>query len=526
MTPHLTGLTASRLGPTLLAGAVVLHLALALGFHLSPDEAHYALYASHLDWSYFDHPPLVGWVQWPALMLGGRDFLMRVVPMACWLLAAVGVMRLTRELYPLLGSAQAALLLLVLSPMPHLLGLALVPDSLLLPITCGVMLLCWRLCDVTWLRRTSLWLALGVCLGLAGLSKYTAVMLALGAALVLLRVHGKRLLALPGPWMAVVLALILITPVLGWNATHNWISFTYQLGHVAGAQEWRLGRVGVFLLVQFIVFGCLLLVGLIAVVRSRQVGTHVARGPESTTSQMPISPISPISPLFFCVCFGLPSLLLFAFLSGRGSALPHWTAPGWLALMPPAAAGCVVLWTRHRVPLMVMGAVQALTFAVLAGLMLTGGVASEKDAQAQSQPGQMLDTAPVNPFADLHGWDAAAVRGRALAQMQGVKTLAVMNWTLANRIAWYARPLPVKVVQRHFDQFDLWFGTLVPGESVVLIDWSLMSFAPPVGPQQFERCDVLEQLPARRMGRQIAHFSYMLCRNWQGPLEPPLGRPG
>ena len=69
-------------------------------------------------------------------------------------------------------------------------------------------------------------------------------------------------------------------------------------------------------------------------------------------------------------------------------------------------------------------------------------------------------------------------------------------------------------------------GLVQPGESVVLIDWSLMSFVPPVGPRQFERCDALEQLPTRRMGRQIAHFSYMVCRNWQGPLEPPLGRAG
>jgi len=509
-----------RFSIILLACAVVAHFALALGFHLSPDEAHYALYASHLDWSYFDHPPLVGWVQWPALVLGGSDFQMRVVPMACWLLAAIGVMRLAAELYPLLGSARAAALLMVLSPMPHLLGMALVPDTLLLPVTCAVMLLCWRLCDVARLRRTSLWLALGVCLGLAGLSKYTAVMLALGAALVLLWVHGRRLLALPGPWIAVLLAAVLITPVLGWNASHDWISFTYQLGHVAGAQEWRPGRVGVFLLVQFIVFGLLSLAGLVAATRLKDAATGAA------PAQAFPAAASSMSPLLFCVCFGLPSLLLFAFLSGRGSALPHWTAPGWLALMPPAAAGCVALWKRHRVALLVVAAVQALTFAVLAGLMLTGGVASEKDDQAQSQPGQMLDTAPVNPFADLHGWDAAAVRGRELAQTHGIKTLAVMNWTLANRIAWYVRPLPVKVVQRHFDQFDLWFGTLMPGESVVLIDWSLMSFVPPVGPKQFERCDTLAQLPARRMGRQIAHFNYMLCRNWQGPQEPPLGRPG
>jgi 4-amino-4-deoxy-L-arabinose transferase-like glycosyltransferase len=87
-------------GAAVLTGVVLLHLVMAAGFHLSPDEAHYALYASHLDWSYFDHPPLVGWIQWPALMLGGGDWLMRLVPMVCWWLAAVGIARVAADLYP------------------------------------------------------------------------------------------------------------------------------------------------------------------------------------------------------------------------------------------------------------------------------------------------------------------------------------------------------------------------------------------------------------------------------------------
>ena len=39
----------------------VLHLVLGFATELSVDEAHYALYADRIAWSYFDHPPLVGW---------------------------------------------------------------------------------------------------------------------------------------------------------------------------------------------------------------------------------------------------------------------------------------------------------------------------------------------------------------------------------------------------------------------------------------------------------------------------------
>ena len=82
--------------------------------------------------------------------------------------------------------------------------------------------------------------------------------------------------------------------------------------------------------------------------------------------------------------------------------------------------------------------------------------------------------------------------------------------------------MPVKVVQRHLDQFGLWWGVLERGENVLLVDWSQMSFVPPVGADQFERCELLDQQSVMRWGRQIAHFNFMLCRNWQGPIGLPL----
>ena len=45
---------------TVLGLSVIIHLIFGFLLDFSVDEAHYALYAEHLDWSYFDHPPLVG----------------------------------------------------------------------------------------------------------------------------------------------------------------------------------------------------------------------------------------------------------------------------------------------------------------------------------------------------------------------------------------------------------------------------------------------------------------------------------
>lgn len=507
------------------AGAL-LHLALALLIHLSPDEAHYALYALHLDWSYFDHPPLVGWVQWPALQLGGSDLAMRLVPMACWLVCAWQLHALAQRWWPAhtglaapggqASVAHWALGLLLLAPLPHLLGLALVPDTLLMPISLATLGVTATLCDAGQARRRPPWLALGLCLGLAGLAKYTAVMLAAGALLALVLAHGWRLACLPGPWLTAVLALALVSPVFAWNAGHGWISFAYQLNHAGGGGHWQAWRPLAFAAVQLLVYGALPLAGLLL----------WWKAPAPAVCASPMRGLArPLSPGVLCACFGLPLLWLLLYLSGRGSTLPHWSAPGWVVLLPAAAAGLQRAWASARARLWLRAGLvwQAAGCVLMVVLLALGGWAGEHGAQAMAGPGEHVAEAPRNPVADLVGWDDAARQARALALREGVSMLAVVNWTLASRIAWYARPWPVQVIRRHDDQFDLWFAGLRPGDRVLWVDWSLMSFAPPVGPGRFVSCRPLAQQPVWRAGRQLAHFNFSLCEGWQGPAQP---RPG
>jgi hypothetical protein len=475
---------------------VLLHLGLAWLVHLSPDEAHYALYASKLDWSYFDHPPLVGWVQWLPLQLGGGDMLMRAVPIISWLLTALALVYVSDTLCPD-GVARGPLgvrldiWLLLLSPLPHLLGLALVPDTLLMPLVCAIMLLCWHLRTLQASQRLGLWLLLGLCLGLAGLAKYTAVLLALGVVIFLGRAHGFSLLLLRGPWLAAGLAALCVAPVFYWNAQHDWISFSYQLNHAQGANDWRLRTSLSFVLLLCLAHGALLLVGL--------------RWFKQYSNAW-----------FLCASFALPTLLILVWAAGRGSALPHWATPAFIALIPMAAISLSPLWQQRKHWIVGVGAMQGLCCASLFTLMALGGVSQENGLQAKSLPTAQSNAGPPNPFADLYGWDKAAQKAQALAQLNQLPSLAVMNWSLASRIAWYAKPLPVTVLDERVDQFDLWFGSIQPQASVLLVDWSRMSFAPPVGAQQFERCVWLDQMPVYHLGQQVAHFNFLRCHNWRG----------
>jgi hypothetical protein len=469
---------------------------------LSVDEAHYALYAAHPALSYFDHPPLVGWVQWPLVVLNAPAFVLRLVPELLWLGAVIVSYDLAEQL-----SAQAqpshepgkagfwTVLVLALAPLLHVLGIGLLPDTLLLFLTAVLMRLTLVLMQANALRRPMPWLMLGAVLGLAGLSKYTAVLAAVAVAGCLLAAHGWAVLRCTWAWCAVLLAMAMVAPVLVWNMQNQWISFTYQAQHGTGG-AWSGAAVLRFLLLQLLVYGPLFLW---AWVGARRV----------TNKQRWLV-------LFFCVPFGV-----LAYLSGGGTSLPHWTAPAWVALSPLAGLGLAHSLQQggrlQRICIMGFAALQTLGCALLLGLMVTAGVPFMSGTQGQGNSAQ-----PSNPFADLHGWDAAGDKAKLLATQHGLQSVSVQNWTLASRLGWYARPLPVYVLQDRFDQFDLWAGDLPVGGGTLLVDWSQLTYEVPLGTHGFGQCKLLDSQDVQRLGATVSTFHFYACKGWSGNPQPRL----
>ena len=478
--------------------AALVHFALGFSIEFSVDEAHYALYAQHLAWSYFDHPPLVGWIQWPLVTLTSSEGLIRLVPELLWAISCLLVYQVTLEIHHFiqgrnsgyltsaLPSANScglmAVLAIIAAPMPHVLAIGLLPDTLLTPLSLGLMLMALR-----WLTQDRFtigdWLVTGLLLGLAGLSKYTAIFTALALLLVLICTRRKPWIGKVGFWLAILLALLLIGPVLYWNWANDWISFKYQIAHGSGG-EWLWRRLGAFLGLQIIVFGPLLIMGSYIFLKDCMHATK----------------LSLLSLLGF---FFIP-FIIFASLSG-GGGLPHWTTPAWFCLAPFAGIGLAKAWsTQHKTVIRVLFIFQIAICILGFGFVLSGGISS---ALIKS-----------NPIADLYGWKIAGQKAAQLSQTNKADGIAVQNWTLGSRAAWYAKPIPVFVLDERKDQFDLWFGQLPQGANIVLINWSGMSFSPPVASKlAFERCDLLESLEIERFGQVLSKFDFSLCSNWQGP---------
>ncbi|MEY3892357.1 MAG: hypothetical protein RLZZ145_391, partial [Pseudomonadota bacterium] len=78
----------------------------------------------------------------------------------------------------------------------------------------------------------------------------------------------------------------------------------------------------------------------------------------------------------------------------------------------------------------------------------------------------------------------------------------------------------VFVLDDRFDQFDLWFGSLPEGSNVILLNWSQMSFKPPVGEGQFRTCRPLDRLSIGHMGEALSQFELSYCQGWGGKANP------
>jgi 4-amino-4-deoxy-L-arabinose transferase-like glycosyltransferase len=219
--------------------AAVLRTVLSGLVPLLPDETYYWEWSRQLAAGYFDHPPGIALlIASGTALLGDTHAGVRAGPgMAAVLMhlaAVVCAWQLGGRGAAGQRAATRAAALVALLPIATV-GLVLAtPDAVLFAATmfalCGVE----RALAAPLRSRQSLgwWTVAGVGLGAAFVAKYTAVLLPMGLVVAcLLHPALRRRFAEPGPWIASAVALALFAPVVAWNASNDWASFRFQLGH-------------------------------------------------------------------------------------------------------------------------------------------------------------------------------------------------------------------------------------------------------------------------------------------------------
>lgn len=214
-----------RIG-TALALLMAVRVVTAALFPILPEEAYHWNFACHLDWSYYDHPPMIAWsIALGRLLLGDSPLGVRLVPLLFSLGTALLLVRLARHFY---GNRAASwvVVLLALEPSVSFIGGWGFPDAPLLFFWSLTLTFVWKALEE---KRGAWWLAAGAALGAGMLSKYTAAFLVPSVLAYLLSSRrDRRWLRTPWPYLAGVASLLVFSPVISWNWAHDWVSLRFQ----------------------------------------------------------------------------------------------------------------------------------------------------------------------------------------------------------------------------------------------------------------------------------------------------------
>lgn len=464
----------------LIAAFTALRLLVAPFFDLGVDEAHYVLYARYLDYSYFDHPPLVGWAH--ALFyytLGTNSFLARLP-------AAIVMALISWQVYRWLESCgydQKASLWGVAalngSFIFGALGLMLLPDTLLIATMFGVVFSVQRTVQKP---IPSSYALLGVALGVAGLAKYTAFLLLPAVLIFLFWTKRTRLLFTPKLLLTAAIALLVVSPVLLWNFSHDWASFAYQGDHVANQNAWSLGVFARSLAAQFGAYSPpLFILALWGFYKA-------AKNPK----------------LRLATSIGAVLLLFFFYTQGVKPALPHWISPFFALFIPLGTALLAqnhALWAKR-------------TLHICVGLTLL--VWAVVHAELALKLGRFEDF--NSPFRDIYGWKEATEKAALLLPKldSKKKALAVTNWSTASRVRYYApQGVEIFLIDSRKDQFDLWENRQPTGYDLIFINSRF--YGEDIKAKYI--CDSVESIgwyEAKLNGGTVDSFEFVACRNFQG----------
>lgn len=462
----------------------LIRLIVAPFFGLGVDEAHYVLYAKYLDFSYLDHPPLVGWAHAPFYYIFGTNEFIARLP-AILLFAAASwccylfMLRITQSVRLSLWSVTA----LNCSFMLNALGLMLLPDSLLLALIFPLIFVAERIMRC---KKPLDFILLGIILGLMGLAKYTAVLLVLPLIVFFLMKKRYDIIFSPYMFLAAFLALVLIMPVIYWNITHDFISFRYQSSHVFGTLTSSFKNFTVSLASQFGAYSPFLFI--VAVYGFFKVWRHQD------------------DYLRLAVLFGGTIMAFFLATSLTERTLPHWPSLFYLLFIPIGAWQLLISPKKwHRKYLHIAVGI-SLALLVLAYAELAGKFVRFPEYKS--------------PFRDIYGYSQmAAAADDALQKNNSTrpKAIAVTNWTMGSRVMYYNLPYGHEIFVLDFrqDQFDVWQKKSPEGYDLLFFNTRFEN----IDVERFLLCDSVDSAGGMDLtinGAKVNSVEYVWCHNYQG----------
>ena len=362
---------------------------------LGNDEAYYRMFSSHLQWNYFDHPPMVAWlIRLTTLnLLLDTELFIRLGAIICAAMATWFIFLTGKRLGNERTGFFAASIYTATLYGSIIAGTFILPDS--------PQMVCWTasiylLTGVTasvQLRNSMKreLLVFGIVAGLGMLCKVHTIFLWLGFLLFVI-LYNRRWLKEPVLYLSGAITILFFYPVIRWNIDNHFVTFFYHGGRVNIAEGGLdLASFGQFFGGQIfylnpVIFVCII----IAVVHAFK-------------NDLPVS----IPHKRILLLTSLPLIIIATIISFFRNVLPHWSGPGYTGLILLTACYFTSrkktgTFEKKLFPLPVIIAHGLQLLIIIAGLMAIQffpGTIGNKDRQKLGEGDFTLDMFGWNDFA-------------------------------------------------------------------------------------------------------------------------------
>jgi hypothetical protein len=474
---------------------------------LGNGEAYYYSWSRFLDWSYYDHPPLVAWMVRLTTAFGVSPATVRLGPI---LAAGIFGLLFYRLATRLVRPRAAFFALVLVTALPNFLASSFIlnPEAPLAPLWVGFLLALEGMREKDEPYRP---LLAGALLGFAFLAKYTAVLLVPSVLLYFATsAPARRWFRRPSFYAGGAIALLIALPVLAWNESRGWPSLRLHFVERAHAAAPAIGENTINHLVEISSSSG---TGWIQGFARVLVGQLMAYSP----LLFPLLVLALVSSLLrsrrddrdlFLTAFSWPVLLpLLLAMTALKDAEQHWTMVAFIPAAIGAGRYADEAWARSR----------TLRVFAVGGVALSGALFLLANVHARTTSIlRLFPTDRYDPRADmineLIGWDQVrASLAHTASSTGGNVVLASNHYSLCGRLFFEMGDTPpVYCPTLRSSAFEFFGRGELPAGATVIALTSDIHQELPEGLTDAS-CVRSDEVDIERGGRTVAKYFVSLC---------------
>ena len=505
---------------------------------LSPDEAHYWEWSRRLDLSYYSKGPLIAYIIAASTrLMGDTVFAVRFFAPIFLALSSIFIYKLAKELSPSPcplpqkeGARErvacAAGLLLQITPLFAAYGILMTIDSPFIFFWTLSLYLFWKaikdsdklqvtsykLNNKNSLLVTRYWYLLGIAVGLGLLTKYTMAFFYICALLFLIFSKEQRCwLKRKEPYFALVLSLLVFSPVIIWNTAHDWVTLKHTAGQAHLSSQWSVvsgqwsknffeflgSQIGVItpLLFFMVIYGA---------VKSRVTSYKLQVTSEDKSS----SSVTRHSSLFL-FWFWAPIIIFFTLKSFQGKVQANWIMPAYITAFIASADFFL------KKDMMKKGTRILLIISLIMAFLATS---------ISHYPEFLNLPVKMDPTSRLKGWKELGIKTKQVYNSMvssGSKKVFIFSdkYQVSGELAFYVPDKPVTYcvnLGSRMNQYDIWGGfDKLQGSDAIFIRTDNENF-PEELKNAFDSYEAEKFIVQRKDGEILRKYFIFKCYGFKG----------